>query len=185
MSSVTQFIKRATRKRPWLLILDDLQWADRSSLELLRYLGHHLPSMHLMIIGTYRDNELDRNHPLWETLRNLSRYPLRHYSSIGLDPDGSQPGLAYIWKQPAPASLKDKILPTYPGKSFLCGRGGQALVDDGLIILQGGDLLFPALEDVRTQICAEAVWRRIGALPQPGSPAFAPNGGRLGADLQV
>jgi predicted ATPase len=31
MSSVTQFIKRATEERPWLLILDDLQWADRSS----------------------------------------------------------------------------------------------------------------------------------------------------------
>ena len=73
MNSLAQYIEWATRQHPWLLILDDLHWADQSSLQLLHYLTRHCGSMALFIIGTYSDTELDSEDPLLETLHNLQR----------------------------------------------------------------------------------------------------------------
>ncbi|MBN1205639.1 MAG: AAA family ATPase [Myxococcaceae bacterium] len=58
----------ATPERPLVLFLDDLQWADFASLELLRYLSTHLDTPPLLLIGAYRDNEVSASHPLERTL---------------------------------------------------------------------------------------------------------------------
>ncbi len=61
----------ATQERPMVLILDDLQWADDASLELL---GAVLPGAdleHLLLLGCYRDNEVGEEHPLRELLSDL------------------------------------------------------------------------------------------------------------------
>lgn len=53
----------ATKERPLILFVDDLQWADPASLNLLtRMLNIRLKSV--LIIGSYRENEIDSNHPL-------------------------------------------------------------------------------------------------------------------------
>jgi anti-anti-sigma factor len=163
MSNLTQFIKRATEERPWLIILDELQWADRSSLDLLRYLSHHLNSMALLIIGTYREEELARGHPLRELLRSLSIHPTyRHYSLERLDRVEVDQVLSQIWQQPAPAALTEKIYQHTQGNPFYVEEVAKALVDDGLMILQEGLWQFPVLEEVRLpRSVREAVWRRI------------------------
>ncbi|QRK06170.1 AAA family ATPase [Archangium violaceum] len=58
----------ATPERPLVLFLDDLQWADFASLELLRYLTTHPDTPPLLLIGAYRDNEVSPSHPLERTL---------------------------------------------------------------------------------------------------------------------
>lgn len=163
MSNLTQFIRRATQERPWLLILDDLHWTDQSSLELLRYIGHHLPTMALMIIGNYREDVLDRGHPLLELLRELSSYPsYRTYPLERLEFEGVAKLLESIWKQPAPAALTEKIYEQTAGNPFYVEEIAKSLVDDGLIIAQGGEWHFPDLDDVRLpRSVREAVWRRI------------------------
>jgi predicted ATPase len=62
--SVTDFLRSATAASPLVLHLDDLHWSDKPSLLLLRHLARHLASDRLLILGTYRDVELDRTHPL-------------------------------------------------------------------------------------------------------------------------
>jgi predicted ATPase len=52
------FFEEATRLRPMVLCLDDLHWADLSTVDLLAYLGPKLPSMRLLLIGAYRPAEL-------------------------------------------------------------------------------------------------------------------------------
>ncbi|ATB37436.1 protein kinase [Cystobacter fuscus] len=54
----------ATENHPLVLFLDDLQWADRPSLNLLQTLLTDPDCRHLLIIGAYRDNEVDGTHPL-------------------------------------------------------------------------------------------------------------------------
>ncbi len=54
----TRVLLALTRRRPVLLILDDLQWADASSLQLLRYLGHRLGGSRLCVVGAYRPHEV-------------------------------------------------------------------------------------------------------------------------------
>ncbi|HMO00269.1 MAG TPA: AAA family ATPase [Miltoncostaeaceae bacterium] len=59
--------------RPTLLVLDDLHWADRPTLLLLRHLGRMLEPVPLLVVGTYRDTEVDTGHPLAATLGDLRR----------------------------------------------------------------------------------------------------------------
>lgn len=61
------------RSRLLILILDDLQWADPASLDLLRHLAHDLAGRRILIIGTYRNDELTDDHPLMALLPLLMR----------------------------------------------------------------------------------------------------------------
>ncbi len=56
-----------------VLVLDDLHWADQPSLALLQFVARELSGARLVIIGTYRDMELSRQHPLAEALGELTR----------------------------------------------------------------------------------------------------------------
>ena len=71
--SITSFLVNASRANPIVLVLDDLHWADKPSLLLLQHLARRVPDSRLVIVGTYRDVELDRRHPLSEALASLRR----------------------------------------------------------------------------------------------------------------
>ena len=71
--SITTFMKTASRTQPLVLMLDDLHWADKPSLLLLEFLARELAGARLLVVGTYRDVELSRQHPLAETLGELNR----------------------------------------------------------------------------------------------------------------
>jgi DNA-binding NarL/FixJ family response regulator/tetratricopeptide (TPR) repeat protein len=61
---ITTALTRDLRRRPATVILEDLQWADDATLDVLRLLGHRLADVPALIVVTYRDDELDRSHPL-------------------------------------------------------------------------------------------------------------------------
>ena len=71
--SITTFLKTASQRQPLVLMLDDLHWSDKPSLMLLQFIVRELANTRLLIIGTYRDVELNRQHPLAETLAELIR----------------------------------------------------------------------------------------------------------------
>ena len=58
---------------PLLLVLDDLHWADDSSIELLTYLTHHVQDQHILFVGTCRDSELHPSHKLRTLVDDLRR----------------------------------------------------------------------------------------------------------------
>ncbi len=62
-----------SESRPTLLILDDLQWADRASLLLLKHVIRSPRKARLLLLGTYRDTDLRRGHPLTDLLADLRR----------------------------------------------------------------------------------------------------------------
>ena len=70
--SVTGFLPTPRGARPLVLVLDDLHWADEPSLHLLSFLARRLADTGLLLVGTYRDVELGRHHPLAETLGDLA-----------------------------------------------------------------------------------------------------------------
>lgn len=71
--SVTGFIQAISVERPVALLLDDLHWADASSLELLQHLSRHTRAHRVLLLGTYRDVEVNRRHPLEAALTDLGR----------------------------------------------------------------------------------------------------------------
>ena len=72
--AVAGFWQRAAGRRPLLLVFDDLHQADVPSLKLLEYVAAELRSSPLMILGTYRDAEVGRDHPLADALAQAARH---------------------------------------------------------------------------------------------------------------
>ena len=71
--AVASVLRRVGSDAPLLVVLDDLHWADRSSLLLLRHLARDETAGRLLIVGTYRDTDLDRRHPMADVLADLRR----------------------------------------------------------------------------------------------------------------
>ena len=71
--AVADLLERESEKQPIVLVLEDLHWADRSTRELLAFLGKALQGAPVLIIGTYRSDELHRHHPLRPFIAELSR----------------------------------------------------------------------------------------------------------------
>jgi predicted ATPase len=73
--SITTFLKNAAKNQPLVIVLDDLHWADKPSLLLLQFLARQVAGDRLLVLGCYRDVDLSRQHPLSETLAQLTREP--------------------------------------------------------------------------------------------------------------
>ncbi|MEZ4552299.1 MAG: protein kinase [Dehalococcoidia bacterium] len=69
----TRFLAVAAERAPLVVVLDDLHWADKPTLLLLRHLARELGRTRILVVGTYRDTELARTHPLSEALAELNR----------------------------------------------------------------------------------------------------------------
>ena len=73
LDSLGAFLRRSSARRPLVLILDDLHWADEPSLLVLQFATREIASMRLLVLATYRDVELGRQHPLEKTLAEVVR----------------------------------------------------------------------------------------------------------------
>jgi predicted ATPase/KaiC/GvpD/RAD55 family RecA-like ATPase len=71
--AVSQFITNISREAPLLVVLDDLQWTDPSSLLLLHYLARGVQKTSLLLLGAYRSTDIDDKHPLTPVLTELNR----------------------------------------------------------------------------------------------------------------
>ena len=68
-------IRELERERPTVVVLEDLHWADEATLDLLRTLGRRIEATEAVAIATFRDDELDRAHPLRIALGELVSAP--------------------------------------------------------------------------------------------------------------
>lgn len=71
--AVVQFMDEMALLTPVALLLDDLHWADDSTLKLLQHLARYSRSSRILLLGTYRDVEMNRQHPLESALLDLNR----------------------------------------------------------------------------------------------------------------
>lgn len=72
LRELAQALPQAAELRPLILLLEDLHWADHSTLTLLSYLARQSDPARLLIVGTFRSQEVQlRRHPLWEIQQSL------------------------------------------------------------------------------------------------------------------
>ena len=92
-AAVVSLLAKVSEHQPVVLVLDDLQWADKGSLLLLRHLTTAEQAMRVLTLGTYRDSELSRSHPLLDTLAALHRQNgVSRIELAGLDDNGVDGG---------------------------------------------------------------------------------------------
>jgi DNA-binding CsgD family transcriptional regulator/tetratricopeptide (TPR) repeat protein len=68
---------------PTVVIIEDIHWADESTLDLLKFLGRRIQRTHTLLIATYRDDEVGSQHPLWFLLGDL---PAQYTMRLALSP---------------------------------------------------------------------------------------------------
>ena len=83
MQSVVQVLEIATDRAPMILVLDDLQWADSSSLALLKHLIGSSARVGCLVVCTYRPSDLGAEHPLTALLADLHREPAVRRIDLG------------------------------------------------------------------------------------------------------
>ncbi|HET6760931.1 MAG TPA: ATP-binding protein, partial [Gemmatimonadaceae bacterium] len=69
--SFTQFLIRLSSRQPLLIVLENLQWADASSLELLHFVARQIDRQKIVLLGTYNEAERDSNAFLRSTEQSL------------------------------------------------------------------------------------------------------------------
>ena len=162
--AVLDVLGRLALERPIVLVLEDLHWADPSSRALLTFLAGRLRDERLVLIGTYRSDELTRRHPLLPLLALLERLPsVERIDLSRLDRDEVQAQIA-------------GILGTVPGARF---------VDDVLARSDGNpffveELLTSSSRDRRGAVSADAPGdpARAAVRPGPGDAARLAHRGR-------
>jgi predicted ATPase len=130
----TQFVRRESAQVPWVVVLDDLHWADKPTLQLLQYLARELANMRVLIVGTYRDTELARTHPLSDALAELNRSgAFQRVVLRGL----SRPEVGEYIRQrsnvPVAAAVCDRIYEETEGNPFFLSQIVNLMAEEGTL----------------------------------------------------
>ena len=110
---------RLGRERPLVLVVEDLHWADRSTLDLVAFLVRALQGLRVLLVVSYRSDEVDRRSPLrpllsgWERLRGVERLQLEPF---GREQVAAQ--VTAILGEPAAPALVELLLDRSEGNAF-------------------------------------------------------------------
>lgn len=117
--SVLVAIVDLARTAPVVLVVEDLHWADSGSAELLDFLTRNLADAPVLLIGTYRSEELGRDHPLRPWLHELGRHPrVTSLALAGLDREEMAELIGGIVGQQPDWALLDAVLARSEGNPF-------------------------------------------------------------------
>ena len=138
-NSIGEFLTRAAQRLPLLLVLEDLHWADESTVLLTEYLTPLLPELPVLVIGTYRDGEVDMTHPLSRVISRLERRGL--VDRIRLDRlslGGVRTMVEALAKQPAPEGLVRLVESETEGNPFFVEEVYLHLAESGALFDEQG-----------------------------------------------
>jgi len=160
--SITTFLKNAAGRQPLVLVLDDLHSADTPSLLLLQFLARAMEVARLLVVGTYRDLELGREHPLFQALGDLAREPVtRRIALHGLSEQDVGRYIEMTAGMTPPGPLVAVVHAETEGNPFFLGEVVQLLVAEGG--LEGADARADWKPSV-PQGVREVLGRRFGRL---------------------
>jgi DNA-binding CsgD family transcriptional regulator len=164
--SIRRFIASLCVCQPAVILLDDLHWADAPSLRLLEFLAPELADSRLLLVGTYRQTELSRQHPLSDTLGGLARAP--HVARIrlgGLSAEEVNDFIAAATATRPPAWLASSLYAQTEGNPLFLREIVRFLVQQGVL---GGDRVAPLTAlppTIRTpEGVREVIGRRLNLL---------------------
>ncbi len=148
---------------PLVLVLEDLHWSDRSSRDLLAFLVHSLADARVLVVATFRTDELRRTHPLRPFLAQLERDDrVERLDLTPFDRVELAEFLVALLGEPPPADLADEVFERSQGNAFFAEElAASAAAGAG----RPGEL--PAT-------LRDALLARVDALPAPAPAAPRP-----------
>jgi adenylate cyclase len=137
--AVSQFITNISRETPLLVVLDDLQWTDPSSLLLLHYLARGVQKTPLLLLGAYRSTDIDAKHPLSPVLSELNREGLPesiHLKRMPLN-DVSEMIKNILEQEDVPSEFCKLVYQRTAGNPFFVGEVVKSLKEEDVIYREG------------------------------------------------
>jgi predicted ATPase/signal transduction histidine kinase/GAF domain-containing protein/ActR/RegA family two-component response regulator len=133
----------ARKEHPLALFLDDLQWLDNGTLDLLEHLVTHAEVRHLLLVGAYRDNEVGPSHTLIRTLEAIRETDARVQeivlAPLGLGDIGRLIADALHCEPQSARSLAELVEEKTGGNPFFAIQFLIALAEEGLLALDSVD----------------------------------------------
>lgn len=160
--ALSGFLRRASEDRPLLLVLEDLHAADAPSLLLLLFVAGEIGGSRMLVLATYRDMELTRDHPLAAGLSELARAQgATRISLSGLSRPDAGRLIETIAGRTPPAELVAAIHRETEGNPLFVGEVVRVLASEGWLRSGVGHRPWPIPEGVR-----EVIGRRLHRLPE-------------------
>jgi predicted ATPase/class 3 adenylate cyclase len=167
--AVTGFLQALAESSPVALLLDDLHWADPSTLELLQHLARQTRADRVLLFGTYRDVEVGRQHPLEGALRDLMREGLLTRIDVArLEQDGTAALIGEaMGEEKISPQLAGLIHRRTDGNPFFVQQVMRALVEKGDIYREAGRWERKAVEDIEVpESVRSVIGQRLSRLKQ-------------------
>lgn len=140
--ATADLLHNVSAREPVVLVLDDLHWAGKPTLLLLRHLLKTTKPLQLLIVATYRDTDLDRTHPLSDVLADLRRQGgVERLTLRGLDRDGVAAFLAHTAGHDLDErglALASAIADETEGNPFFIGEVLRHLSESGALVYRNG-----------------------------------------------
>ena len=115
-----------------LIVIEDLHWADASTRELLDYLARRIRGSKIMILGTYRRDEMHRKHPLAPVLQAWRRTGLAEIVDIHpLSPASVERMIAAIFDREVTPDFRDLLFQRSEGNPFVLEEMLKEAIDRG------------------------------------------------------
>ncbi|MDT4974845.1 MAG: hypothetical protein QOG98_603 [Pseudonocardiales bacterium] len=127
--SVLGALALPAQRQPVLLVVEDIHWADQATRDLLGYLFARVTTERLVIVATFRSDDLHRRHPLRRTLAEWSRLPA--VERLHLDPLGSDEVRSLI------RSLHKAPMDEHDLRSIISRADGNAFFAEELLAAAG------------------------------------------------
>jgi predicted ATPase len=165
--AVGGFLAALAAEAPLAVVLDDLHWADSASLELLLHLARRVHGDRILLVGTYRDVEVNRQHPLEAALIELVRERLVEEISLhGLSPAGTAALIgARLGLDGVPAALRDLLQARTEGNPFFIEEVLKTLVEQEIISPSEADWDRKAISEIDVpRSIRSVVGQRVGRL---------------------
>jgi DNA-binding CsgD family transcriptional regulator/tetratricopeptide (TPR) repeat protein len=174
--AVDAVLAEAATRRPVVLLLDDLHWAETQTLALLRHLARYGTARGILVIGTYRDTSAEITEPLASCLADLRRLDDAHRIRLeGLDEDNVERFLVEATGHPLDDDLRRlavAIAERSAGNAFYVGELWRHLVSTGAVTRAGSHWVVRA--DIADMGVPRSVKEVVGArLDRLGPPARA------------
>jgi eukaryotic-like serine/threonine-protein kinase len=138
LQGVSSFLTNAASIKALLVVLEDLHDADKGTLEMLTYVSRNMANTRLLIVGTYRDVEVDRTHPLSAALAELRR--VSSFGRVllrGLNADEVRRMLESITRDSVPWSLAEAVHRQTEGNPLFVQEVVRYLNEEGMLKRDG------------------------------------------------
>ncbi len=138
-NSFSSFIAQRSKEQPTMLVLEDLHWADDSTLALITHLSQRHSDLQLLMIGTFRESEIDLGPGLSKTLEGLIRGRLATQLRLkGLPSVEVAQMLQGLSGQAPPAAVVSEILGETGGNPFFVEELFQHLTEENRLYDEAG-----------------------------------------------